>query len=223
MVGCIQMIRVARVLVVCAFAGALAGCGSDSDFVTMGGLLWDNVSRIGSEGPPVPRNQAAAVPYASIGIRYGSSPEAMLILATKSGSDSEWLAGTQFSIVTRDGRIIRTVGLPHNLTGFQGPIADSGSDATPGSYHYLYDFSERHVFGAIVECAQHDAGPERIEIIGGSHDTRHIVEECTAPQFGWQFQNDFWRDAATGYVWKTMQIIYPDDDPVTISVLRPEQ
>jgi hypothetical protein len=215
------MMRAVRIATALLFAATLAGCGNDSDFEQLGGVLLQNLSSVGGDGPAIPRAQAAAVPYASIGVRYGSNPEAMLVLATKSGDDSEWLAGTQASIVTRNGRIIRTVGLPYNLTGFQGPIGDA--DAASGTYHYLYDLADRRIFGAIVNCTLHDMGAERIEIIGGSHDTHHIVETCNAPQLDWDFQNDFWRDMTSGYVWKSVQNVHPDADPVTLEALRPEE
>ncbi len=223
MVGRFQMTRALRIAVCLLFTGVLGGCGNDSDFSQLGGLLWQSVSSVGSEGPPVERARAAAVPFASLGVRYGSSGEAMLVLAAKSVDQSEWLGGTQVSIITRDGRIVRTVGLPRNLTGFQGPIADTGTDAAPGSYHYFYDFADRRVFNVIAQCTQRDAGGERISIIGSAHDTRHIVETCHAPQFDWDFQNDYWRDIATGSVWKSVQHIHPDGDPVTIEALRPEE
>ena len=91
------------------------------------------------------------------------------------------------------------------------------------SYHYLMDFSDRHLFGIFVLCTQADTGPERIDIVGGSHDTRHIVETCRAPQISWDFQNDFWKDAGTGYVWKSVQYIHPASDSLTLEVLRPDQ
>lgn len=216
--------RIAACLVLAGtLAGTLAGCGSDSDFGQLGGLLWGNVTSIGGEGASITRNQAAAISFASIGVRYASGPEAMLVLATKSGGESEWLAGTQVSIITRAGRIVRTVGLPHNLSGVQGPLADTGPDAVPGSYHYLYDFAESRVFGVVVTCTQQDAGAESIAIIGATHETRHIVEKCHAPQLDWDFQNDFWKDAATGAVLKSEQNIHPRAETVTIEVLRPEQ
>jgi hypothetical protein len=223
MARCVPMTRAVRIAAGLLAATALSGCGNDSDFAQLGSLLWQNVGSIGSEGPGIPRAQASAIPYASLGVRYGSNAEAMLILATKSGDTNEWLAGTQVSITTRGGRVVRTVGLPHNLTGFQGPIPDTGPDAPPGSYHYFYDFSDRRAFGVVVNCTQRDMGPERIDIVGGGHDTRHIVETCRVPLFDWDFQNDFWKDTATGYVWKSTQNIHPDSDTLTLEALRPDQ
>lgn len=206
-----------------ALAGTLAGCGSDSDYSKLGGMIWQSVGSIGGEGAPIARDQAAGVAFASIGLRYGSNPEAMLILAEKNAGGSEWLAGTQVSVITRDGRIVHTVGLPHNISGVQGPIADSGPDAAPGAYHYLYDFAERRVFGVVVNCTQQDAGPERIDIIGAAHSTRRILETCHAPQADWNFKNEFWRDASSGAVLKSEQNIHPASETITLEVLRPEQ
>jgi hypothetical protein len=216
------MIRAARIAAGFLACISLSGCGSDSDFDQLGDLVLNSFGSIGGDGPSVPRAQAAAIPYATLGARYGSNAEALLVLATKGGDQTEWLAGTQVSIVTRGGHIVRTIGLPHNLTGFQGPILNTGPDAA-GSYHYLMDFSDRHLFGIFVNCTQADLGPERIDIIGGGHNTRHIVETCHAPQMSWDFQNDFWKDTATGYAWKSIQHIHPDSDVVTLEVLRPDQ
>jgi hypothetical protein len=223
MVGCVQMSRAARIAACFLAASALSGCGSDSDFGELGGMAWKSIGSIGGGGPGIERSQAAAIPYATRGARYGSNAEALLVLATKSGDETEWLAGTQVSIVTRAGRIVRTVGLPYNLTGFEGPIANTGAAAAPGSYHYLMDFSDRHLFGIFVNCTQADIGAERVEIIGGSHDTRHIVETCHAPQIDWDFQNDFWKDVGTGYVWESVQNIHPAADELTLEMLRPDQ
>jgi hypothetical protein len=218
------MIRAARIAACLLAVATLSGCGSDSDFDSLGSLVWQNLGSItGSESPGIPRSQAAAIPFASLGVRYGSNAEALLVLATKSGDDDTWLAGTQVSIVTRGGRVVRTVGLPYNLTGFQGPFADHSPDSPPGGYHYLMDFSDRHLFGIYVLCSQADMGPERIDIVGGGHDTRHIVETCHAPQIGWDFQNEFWKDTATGYLWKSFQNIHPASDTLTLEVLRPDQ
>lgn len=219
----VPMMRAVRIAAFLVAVGTLAGCGSDSDFSQLGDMVWKSVGSIGGNGPGVERAQAAAVAYATLGVRYGSNAEAMLVLATKNGDEDEWLAGTQVSIVTRGGRIVRTVGLPYNLTGFQGPVPNTGPGAQPGSYHYLMDFSDRHLFGIFVNCTQTDVGAERIIIIGGSHDTRHIVETCHAPQIDWDFENHFWKDAATGYVWESVQNIHPASDRLTLEVLRPEQ
>ena len=222
------MMRRARICIsVVALASSLAACGGvydDSDFLRMGNLLIQQTGLFGGDDS-VTREKAASVPYASIGVRLGSSQEAMLILATASGDNLRWQAGTQFVISTRDGRVTHTVGFAHNLDGFQGPISDSASlpPEQGGSYHYLYDMVDMGKYGIYARCSQHDEGAEQIVIIGVPHDTRHIVEDCKAKQLDWRFSNEYWRDATTGYVWKTVQNFRPDMDALTLEILRPEK
>jgi len=223
-----MMRRVRTFIVILALASTVSACSGvqdDSDLLRMGNLLLKQTGLIGGDDDNVTREKAASVPYASIGIRLGSSQEAMLLLATSSGDNLHWQAGTQYVIGTRDGHVTHTVGFAHNLDGLQGPIPDSRSVAPErgGSYHYLYDMVDMGKYGVFASCTQRDEGAEQVVIIGIAHDTRHIVEDCRAQQLHWRFSNDFWRDAATGYVWKSVQNFRPDMDALTLEILRPEK
>lgn len=223
------MMRHARnFAIVILLASSVAACGEvqdDSALLKMGSLLLQQTGLFGGADNSVTREKAASVPYASIGVRLGSSQEAMLLLATSQGENLRWQAGTQFVINTRDGHVTLTAGFAHNLDGLQGPISDSPS--TPpergGPYHYLFDMVDMGKYGVFAVCTQHDVGAEQIVIIGVPHDTRHIVEDCKAKQLRWRFTNDYWRDAATGYVWESVQNFRPDMDALTLEVLRPEK
>lgn len=204
---------------------ALAACGSgsNSDTLRVAELIYGQLTATFAENS-VPRERVAAIPYATIGVRLGGGPEALLVLTNISGNDLQFLGGTAISVTMRNGRIIRVVGLEHNLDGFQGPIPDkAGVSVGQGAYHYIYDLADRNAYGVFVRCTQSDTGAEAIEIIGVHHNTRHIVERCEAPQVDWTFENEFWADAATGYVWRSTQSINPKLSPLTIQVLRPEK
>ena len=69
----------------------------------------------------VTRDQAASVSYASMGYRLDGGNQAMLILATDSGGELLWTSGAHVVIVTRGGRIVRTLGLDHDLSGLTTP------------------------------------------------------------------------------------------------------
>ena len=221
------MIRRARQIAVFGVLSAsLAACGmidSDSDFLRMGGVVLQETGLFGG-GTGVTRETAAAVPYASIGVRLGSSEESLLVLATSTGDTRHWQAGTHVAIVTRDGRITTTVGLTHNLDTLQGPFPDSPSrpPESGGAYHFIMDMVDMGQYGILSRCTQHDEGAERIIIIGVAHDAHHIVEDCRAKQLSWSYSNEFWRDSQTGYVWKSVQNFRPDMDALTLEVFRPE-
>jgi hypothetical protein len=203
-------------LAACGDIGSVSG--STSDYGKIAALLVHEIGSIGSSAS-VPRERAAALPYASLGVRLGGSEEAMFVLASKSGDDLLWLGGTSIGVTTRHGRVVRTVGFAHNVTGLHAAQGVK-QDLSQPSVDYLYDFAEQARYGVAVKCTRHNLGAERLVIIGVPRDTTHVTEECSATGMDWNFRNEFWADAA-GYVWKSRQFTEPRVDPLTLEVLRP--
>jgi len=211
--------RLLRTLACIGLAGPLAACSYQPDTVRIGEVLFQQISGIGgSEG--VPRSQVAAIPYATLGVRLGSGTEGMFVLQSKSGAVLQWVGGTQFGIATRDGRILRTTGFVHNLSGFLDETAAGGQNP-PASRDYRYDLADLNAYGVAVHCAERDVGQEQIVILGDAHATRHVMEDCSAPELGWNFSNEFWKDVASDFVWRSVQYIHPGLDPITLETLRP--
>jgi hypothetical protein len=103
-----MMRRARTVAAVILLASLGAGCTDvqdQSDLLRMGSLLVQQTGLFGGGNDNVTREKAASVPYASIGIRLGSSDEAMLLLATAQGENLRWQAGTQYVLITRDGHV----------------------------------------------------------------------------------------------------------------------
>src|SRR5215831_8037945 len=99
-------------------AAGLARCGSnaDVDFATIKELY----SRT-SQPSSVAREDAARIPYASVGLRIDGGPQTLLVLGTVTGTDLLWTSSAQVAVVTRGGRILKTAGFRENLgaTWFQ--------------------------------------------------------------------------------------------------------
>jgi hypothetical protein len=207
-----------RTLACAGLAGPLAGCSSQSDIVRIGQLLFQQIA--GGGGDDVQRSQVAAIPYATLGVRLGTSAEAMFVLQSKSGESLQWVGGTQFAIATRDGRILRTTGFEHNLSGFLDETPGGGLTGS-ASRDYRYDLADLNAYGVIVRCTERDAELAQIVIVGDAHSTRHVIEDCSAPELGWNFSNEFWKDAATNYIWRSVQYVHPGIDPITLESLRP--
>src|SRR5258706_98771 len=117
-------------------AFALAGCAGDSDLAQAGNLIFNSLDKSAEK---IPRERAAAVPYATMGIELGSSAQALLMFVA--------------------------CGVP----------------------------------------------------------VRHIVEHCTVDALRWSFDNEYWEDRMSGYVWRSSQHIHPKSPPLILEVLRPEQ
>jgi len=174
----------------------------------------------------IPRERAAAVPYASMGLELGSSTQVMLVLGTTMGDELDWFAGENLFVATNHGRVTRTVGLPYDLGGVQPVNTPAGpAKGTPGAplMRSSLDFPDLGVFGAIAECSRRNMGDDSVQILGASLPTRHIVEHCEVQVLRWKFDNDFWEDRTSGYIWRSRQYIHPKSPPLILEVLRPEQ
>ena len=201
----------------------LAGCAADADLVQVGNVFLNYVR--GSE-VKVTREQAEAIPFATMGLELGPSPQALLTLGAISQDQLSWYAGEQVFVATRRGRVLRTAGLPYDLGGLSVLSETSGDGAAKagaGAILLSLDFPDLGVFGAVAECASRDAGDDRVEIFGASIPTHRIVEHCTVPAMKWRYDNQFWQDRATGYVWRSRQYIHPKSPPIVLEVFRPEE
>jgi hypothetical protein len=87
---------------------------------------------------------------------------------------------------------------------------------------YSLDFPDMGVFGAVAQCTNQDQGEETVTILGGDIATRHVVEHCSVPVMRWSFDNDYWQDPRTGYVWRSRQYVHPKSPPIVLEVFRPE-
>ena len=220
-----MMARICSALLAAMLALGVSACedtgsvsSADTDILSLGKVFLHAIGGIGSTAS-VPRDQAAAIPYASLGVRIGGSDQAMFVLASKSGDDLLWLGGPSLGVVTRHGRVVRTVGFASNLSGVHAAQGVK-QDLTQPSVDYQYDFGDQSRYGIPVKCTRQNLGPERIAIIGVPRVTTHIAEDCTASGMDWRFRNEFWVDPS-GFVWKTRQFVTPKLDSLAFEVLRP--
>src|SRR6266576_4553616 len=125
----------------------LAAC-ADSDVVQLGDLVLSSFDKTAEK---VPRERAAAVPYATMGMELGPSAQALLVLGTITQDELDWFAGEQVFVRTRNGRVIRTAGLPYDLGGLRDLSTKSiprGSANSSSPQQFSLDFPDLGVFGA---------------------------------------------------------------------------
>jgi Group 4 capsule polysaccharide lipoprotein gfcB, YjbF len=200
----------------------LTACAADSDIRQVANLVWQSAS---GSAEKVPRERAEAIPFATMGLEYGSSPQAILVLGAVRDATLEWYAGEQVFVATRHGRIVRTAGLPYDLGGLYGPTGGRDTQAGGGimAAPLTLDLPDLGVFGASVQCQIRTLEVGEIEIFGANIPTRHSIETCEAAAIKWKFDNEFWTDPASGYVWRSRQHVHPKAPPLILEVFRPEQ
>jgi len=173
----------------------------------------------------VTRDQAASIPYASMGFSQDGGNQMLLVLATDSGGELLWTGPSHAVIVTRDGRIIRTVGLGHDLAGLTMPsaAAQPPGAAVLGSFSStrMEDFPELGLYGIMVSCRAHLVGRQKIDILGQSVTTNRVDEACQSRNPDWSFVDSYWADPDNGLVWRSRQHIHPKGGEIETEVFRP--
>ena len=165
----------------------LAAC-ADSDVVQVGTFVLNSFDKSAGK---IPRERAAAVPYATMGLELGSSAQALLVLGTIAQDELDWFAGEQVFVRTKNGRVIRTAGLPYDLGGLRdlstnSMLRSTGSSSAP--QQFSLDFPDLGIFGATAQCSLRDMGDDNVEIFGSRIPTRHIVEHCTVEALQVEFR-----------------------------------
>jgi len=216
-----------RIVLASALAPLLACCSSDSNSDTAGltRLLGQSLG-IFSGASSVTLKDVQDTPFASLGLRVGSHAQTMLVLATQSGRSTVWTSSQHIALEIQSGRILRTAGLVQNLSG----TTFSGADPLDAGLQNLHasapakrsvDFSDRNAYGIVVDSTVESAGPADVDILGTRIACVHAIERCTCPALGWNFTNEYWASAHNGIVWRSVQSIHPDFDPLEIELFRP--
>ena len=204
----------------------VAGCSSDQG-------AWREYFQIVRQGlsgsfrkAAITRTQAAAIPYASLGYRIDGSAETILVLATDSNDDLLWTAASHVVLMTRGGRVLRSVGLSHDVAATTAQNASSLPpllDALRSSYRStrLVDLPDIGAYGVVLNCVTAARGPQTITIIGTAIATTRVDETCRSTKPRWSFTDNYWIDAKTGFAWHSVQHLHPAGTTIQIEIFRP--
>jgi len=205
----------------------LCACSSDSDSDLSSSLdlaraLW----RGATTSESVAREQAAAIPYASIGYRVGDGAQQLLVEEGAFGPDIMWTAASHVVIGTRGGRVIRTVGLEKNVShttfiSSTEPILGAVIRGEVRNETLRVDFADDGSDFATLSCTLRLIGREKIEILGTAISTRRVEEICSSNSISWSFKNIYWVDSDSELVWRSVQNIHPDLPAIEVTTLRP--
>jgi hypothetical protein len=184
------------------------------------------IAAVGFPDAPVTRAQVDALPYASVFARIGKGPRSLLVLAEADPPELRWLSADNAMLVTRSGRIVKTAGLPDDLSGTRFPrggdmVGRPAGELTGGLQTRLIDLKSRFQYGTPVSSYFTIDGHEQISILEQSHETLRVSEQNHCPQLDWKFNNTWWIDPATGFVWKSLQWLTPDMPVFEMAVLKP--
>jgi len=201
-------------------AVALQGCSSEggSDWFY---LLQATRAAWEDRDAPVKLNDAAAIPYATLGIRVDGGREQILILAVDTDNERLWTSSASVAITTLHGRITRTSGFGTDLSGYIANSREPEDWSRPHRYSWSADFADLGYYSVPITCDVQPVGPDPIEILGSQIDTVRADETCRSDRFDWSFQNSYWVSRSTGRVWRSVQHVHPKGPALEIEILRP--
>ena len=155
----------------------------------------------------------------------GDGPQALLVLGHYDGDNLNWISAQREVIVTRRGRVVKTYGLPQDVTETVFLTADPVGQPSPAVAAAqpclrTLDLEPGHRDGVVVSSHFERLGDETLEILGERIPTELWQERGAAPQLAWEFANLYWIDPSSGYVWKSRQAAAPSLPPLEIIVYR---
>lgn len=164
------------------------------------------------------------LPYASMAVRLPNIQRALVVLARVESDELHWLSADRGGLVTRHGRLVRTVGFQEDLkdTHFAGPdfLVPGEKHESGREYRRQCDLMPGSRFGIPVRATL-TVGQEREWTIGKRQLRLRLLEEHgEAELLRWKFVNRFWVDAA-GIVWRSEQQSAPGLAPFVMEVMKP--
>jgi hypothetical protein len=197
------------------------GCSSDRS------NEWSAVYSMFSQsfGKPssVSRQEAAAIPFATLGVRLGDGPEFILVLGVAERQKQLWTSASHVVLQTEGGRILRTAGLANNRSEMRLVRGIGGRPPIDGNVETVWeeDFPDQHLYSVVVTCHTTVRGPESVSNFGRAVATIRVDEDCRSDQIDWSFTNKYWISAQDGLTWRAIQYVHPKLDPIETEILRP--
>jgi hypothetical protein len=176
--------------------------------------------------PKVSFAKASSIPYATIGVRLGSGPQSLAVLGSNNNGEELWAVSKDAVIVMQNGRIMRTAGLPHDLSwstlvSVNGRMPSAQPWTSRRKLTWTVDFRDKNLTAVSVNCIENPIRFQRIVILGKAINTLRVESNCESPSLGWRFKNTYWVSRTSNIVWRSIQHIHPDMDPIEIEVFRP--
>ncbi len=215
--------RACRIAAVLGLAwGPLYGCSSDSN------EDWPAVFQLaltswGARNANVSLDRAAAIPYATLGVRIGDDVEQILVLVTETQHERLWASAPHLALSTRGGRLVRTAGLAHDMSGLTTGGGPNLYWTEAHDISWTADFVDLGLYAVSILCRDEPEGPDPVTILGKQIATIRVREDCRSEQLDWTYTNTFWVAPDSGRVWRSVQHVSPKGDVLDMEILRPPE
>lgn len=164
------------------------------------------------------------IPYASALLKIGKGTTGLVILERVENNKYFWVSKDNVYILTKDGRIERSLGLMNNLTkivSIDQSFKDLLTKPTPVTEYYsYYSFEDPVLLDLKVSITITNKGIQEVEILGERKKLILIEESISSEIIGWKEKNKFWVDPNDYFVWKSVQNLSPKLPKFTFQVTK---
>lgn len=160
------------------------------------------------------------IPYASMVVKIGKGPNALMILESVNNDEYTWVSSDGVYLVIKNGRIIRTLGLPNNLFSRLDPNLswDESSRLDSESISYL-SFQNPTLNNLKVISTFTVNEYQDMNLIFGKKSLKLIEEHIESDTIAWNASNNYWLDV-NNFIWKSTQYISPKLPPIHYEVTK---
>ena len=160
------------------------------------------------------------IPYASMLVKIGNGPTALMILESKNNDDYLWVSADGVYLLINKGKIIKTSGLNNNLTEKISPFIKWNEDLYKNQKFISYNsYSLPTLNNLKVTHTYTQKETEDVVLLNSTKKLKLIEEEIYSKTVAWNKTNKYWMDDAN-FVWKSVQHISPRLPEIYIEVTK---
>jgi len=170
--------------------------------------------------------QVHDIPYASIYARVNGGSQILLVLAYAENGNLKWVTRDKAMLVTRNGRLIKTLNLPDNLLEVTNidadPLAHAQRIVDGTQWTRIQSWTQgKQLHSATLSSRFTLAGTETVTVLDAPHVYRVLNEDVSVAELNTHYRNRFWIEPDTGAVIKTEQYVGPGYFPIETTTLNP--
>ncbi len=186
----------------------------------LGTSLWHSI--VGSDGVQLTDDDIQNMRYASQYMSINDGPQLFVVLAYDENGQQKWVTQDRATIVTQNGRVVKTVGLDDNLQQVTNlgddPLVKVNQIIDGARWTRQMAWSERQQARmATARSTFSWQGTDTLKVGSSVTPVRVLDEEVTAAGTTWN--NRYWVDDA-GQIRQSKQYIGPDYWPITTVLLK---
>ncbi len=162
--------------------------------------------------------------YASAFVTVDNRPRIFVVLAFAENNRLSWVSSDRGMIVTKHGRITRTLKLDNDLDYFADSMTDllSQSSITSGAqFSYSAEWAKNRRSGRSLHSVFRQLADEDLDINGAIIVTSLYEETVQSIKDGQTWKNYYWLDKKSGLVRKTIQKLGPDNSTIEMVFTKP--